>query len=429
MELLRYINYKLNSKLFLLPIFITSLLFLTYLKPSYAQEQVLKIWEVRSIDTMKTSRDRALSELNNSNYDIQIQKELSAIKEMGANYVAVDTPYDEEFLPYLNRWVMLARKTGLHIWFRGNWSNWEGWFDYPKNMRPQEHIRKTAEFIETHPDLFMDGDAFDPCPECENAGFWKQPEDDEKYRQFIRNQRITVKNAFAKIGKDVHTNWFSIIGGRAKDVLDQKTFDALDNLITIDHYIKNPSGMSEYVDYFSQNFNTKVLVGEFGVPIPDINGDMDETEQAEFINQVFKQLYKNKDSVLGINYWVAVGGTTRLINDDGTPRQAVDVIKNYFIPGMVRGAVINTLGKQLNKISVKTDDGLNETTTDNQGNYVLIIPAGSVNILVGGDKYKTSTQKLVITRGNEVIQDTVLEPKTPPIFYRLHLFLKKKFNL
>ena len=386
-------------------------------QPSY-------LWPVRSVDTMKTSRDKARVRLYDLKFDEEIEKELLAVKNLGANYVAIDTPYDDEFLPYLKRWVKQARKTGLKIWFRGNWSSWEGWFDYPKNLTPERHQAKTAEFIETHPNLFKDEDIFDPCPECENAGFWKQPDDNEKYNEFLRNQRIVLKNSFSKIKRRVHTNIFSIIGGRAKEVLDKKTLDALDNLVTIDHYIKNPSSMAEYIDYFSQNFQTKVLVGEFGAPIPDINGSMDENQQAIFIDEVFQKLYKNKTDVFGINYNVLSQGTTKLLNDDGTERQAVGVIKNYFMPGVVKGIVTNTLGDQLKNIPVKTGDGLNITATGRQGHYTIVIPASTVDIAVGGNKYKTVVQKEVVGRGAEITRDVVLEPQKIGFIYRIRLTIQ-----
>ncbi|MEK7522855.1 MAG: hypothetical protein AAB569_04695, partial [Patescibacteria group bacterium] len=144
---------------------IVSLLNFSTKEKIISQEQPKYLWSIRSIDTMKTSRDKARVRLYDLNFDKEINKELQAIKNMGANYVAIDTPYDDEFLPYLTRWIKLARKTELKVWFRGNWSNWEGWFDYPKNLTPERHQAKTAEFIETHPDFFKDGDIFDPCPE------------------------------------------------------------------------------------------------------------------------------------------------------------------------------------------------------------------------------------------------------------------------
>ncbi len=388
-------------------------------------EQPRDLWPIRSVDTMKTSRDLARAKLLDRKFDQEIMSELTAIKSLGANYVAIDTPYDDEFLPYLERWVKLARQAGLKVWFRGNWCNWEGWFDYPKNLTPAQHQAKTATFIETHANLFADGDIFDPCPECENAGFWPQPDRNNEYNQFVRSQRVLLGTAFGKIDKKVSTNILSIIGGRAKEVLDQPTFAALDHLVTIDHYAKDPTSMSQYINYFSQKWQTKVLLGEFGAPNPDINGDMDEKQQARFIDQVLQQLYQNKANVLGINYNVLTIGTTKLLNNNGTERLAMEVLRNYFLPGQVGGAVTNTLGDRLSDIPVKTSDGLNSTTTDQQGYYALNLPAGTVELVIGGNKYKTSGQNMIIARGSELRQDAVLEPEKIGFVYRLRLFVQK----
>jgi hypothetical protein len=90
------------------------------------------IWEVRSVDTMKTSRDLAREKLHDISYDQIIVRDLKLIKDLGANYVAIDTPYDEEFIPYLTRWVKHAREQGLKVWFRGNFGG-GGWFGYQKH--------------------------------------------------------------------------------------------------------------------------------------------------------------------------------------------------------------------------------------------------------------------------------------------------------
>lgn len=402
--------------------FFLGFIFLTPKNEDKAQSQPTYLWKIRSIDTMKTSRDRARNTLT----DGEIEIELRAIKNLGANYVAIDTPYDDEFLPFLKRWVSLARRSGLKVWFRGNWSSWEGWFDYPKNMTPEKHNFKTAKFIEMNPGLFEEGDIFDPCPECENAGFWKQPEENAEYNQFIQNQRKIVRDSFSKIKRQVYTNIFSIIGGRAKEVLNKKTLDTLDNVVTIDHYFKDPSSMSQYIEYFSQNYSTTVLVGEFGAPIPDINGSMNENEQAQFINGVFKKLYENKENVLGINYNVLTGGTTSLLNEDGTPREATEIIKNYFIPGAISGTVTNTIGDRLQNIQVKVSDGLNSTTTDSLGRYGLTVPASAADIVIKDNKYKykTISKKEMFSRGIEITRDFILEPQRKSLIYRVRLIIK-----
>src|SRR5258708_307200 len=103
---------------------------------------------------MKFSRDAARTEATNPNAQKEIANEVQVIKQFGANCISVATPYDEEFVPYLKMWIEEARKEDLHVWFRGNFSSWEGWFEYPKGMSTQDHLQKTKQFILTHPDLF-----------------------------------------------------------------------------------------------------------------------------------------------------------------------------------------------------------------------------------------------------------------------------------
>ena len=122
--------------------------------PNNAQEPATW-WKFQSIDTMKSSRDLAREKLNDSSYDIEIEKQVSEIAATGATHIAIATPYDDEFYPILKRWVSAARSHNLNIWFRGNWSGWEGWFEYPKINR-DEHIEKTREFILKHKEIFED---------------------------------------------------------------------------------------------------------------------------------------------------------------------------------------------------------------------------------------------------------------------------------
>src|SRR3989344_7391314 len=114
-----------------------------------------KFWKVQSIDTMKYSRDLSREKLEDKSFDSIIDDTMKKISATGATHVSIGTPYDSEFLPILKRWVDSARKNGLKVWFRGNWSGWEGWFGYPKISR-DEHIALTENFILNNPNLFKD---------------------------------------------------------------------------------------------------------------------------------------------------------------------------------------------------------------------------------------------------------------------------------
>ncbi len=383
------------------------------------------LWEICSIDTMKLSRDKARQELNHPEFDTTIAQQMKLIKQTGANYVSVGTPYDKEFLPYLRRWVKAAREQDLNVYFRGNWSEWEGWFEYPKNLSPEQHIAKTVKFIEENAELFQSGDIFDPCPECENAGHWPQPAKDQEFREFVIKQQNATKAAFKQINIPVDVRQ-SIIGGRAKEVLDSESLKQLGNRVQIDHYVPNPKGMSEYLDYF-ESAQTKTLVSEFGAPIPDMNGSMTEKQQADFIRSVLETMYRHNGSVDGLNYWVLSHGTTELVDESGKPRLAYEVIKEYFTPQIVSGRIVDELDKPISGVKVKTSDG-NQVLTDENGFYSLKFPIREMDLIIESDKFATQSAHIAKgDLGSTTRQNFTLKPTDPSLLYRLQLWWKETF--
>ncbi len=382
------------------------------------------IWEVRSVDTMKTSRDMARAKLGDISYNKEIERQIKLIKGLGANYVAIGTPYDEEFLPYLKRWVKIARDNDLKIWYRGSFSGYEGWFEYSKSVTPDQLLTKTQDFIVTNEDLFEDGDIFDPCPECENGGYWPQPSKDKEYEAFVVKKQKILGDSFKKIDKKVIYNFNSIIGGRAKETLSQNTLNELNNVVAIDHYAPKEKSYEEYIEYF-KSLNSDVVISEFGAPIPDMHGAMTEKTQAEFVNRVLGKLYYEKENVRGINYWVLNIGTTSLYNADYSERQVAKVLKNYYSPVVINGEIRNTAGDRLNNIEIKTSDGTNSVKTDDRGFYQIVIPAGEINLKVGSDTFYSENFKIMLESGQEHVEDFTLEPKQKDFIYNLRLRIKK----
>lgn len=389
------------------------------------REKAARIWEIQSIDTMKTSRDQARAQLNNKEYDKVIDQEARAIKDLGATHIAIGTPYDEEFLPYLKRWVSAARRHNLNVWFRGNFSRWEGWFDYPKDMSPEEHLTATSQFITDNKNLFKDGDAFDPCPECENAGHWPQPAKNNEFNEYLVRQHEGVKEATAKTGKNIITNAFSVIGGRAYEVMSPGAAQALDDVVVIDHYIKDPANMGEYVTYFHNELGARTLVGEFGAPIPDINGEMTEAQQAKYVDDIMTELYKQRSRVYGMNYYVLSVGTTALLNEDGSERQAASVLRRYYKPAVVRGRVTDATGAPASDVRIVTSDGISETVTQKDGSYTLAVPVQSVTLRYESRTYIPQQKAVVITEAGDVKQNVVVSPQSPTLFYKMRLWFKK----
>lgn len=307
-----------------------------------SEDKELSIWEFKSVDTMKYSRDLSREKLNDTSFDVIINEQVEAIAKTGATHVSIATPYDEEFYPILERWVKAARKNNLNVWFRGNWSGWEGWFDYKKITR-EEHIEKTQNFITTHPDLFADGDVFTACPECENGGPGdpRLKGDVEEHRQFMIDEYGVTKSAFKQINKNVRSNFNSMNGDVAKLVMNKETTKAMDGIVTIDHYVATPEKLTSDIKALSVSSGGKIVLGEFGAPIPDIHGQMTEDQQAEWIDKALYRVAVNTPQVIGVNYWTNTGSSTELWKKDGTAKKAVETLTSYYNAPVIQVNVKN----------------------------------------------------------------------------------------
>lgn len=288
------------------------------------------LWSVRSVDTMKYSRDLAREKRTDTSFDAVIEEQVKNIAGTGASHIAIATPYDEEFVPYLARWVNMARKYKLHVWFRGNFSGWEKWFDHERITRV-EHLDLTAKFIVDNPTLFEDGDIFTPCPECENGGPGdpRMTGDVIGHRQFLIDSTRVGKDAFAAIGKNVAVGYHSMNYDVAMAVMDKPTTEAVGGIVAIDHYVRSSEKMVKDIEILKEQSGGQIFLGEFGAPIPDLNGKMTEDQQADWLRQTLDLLIANK-SVVGLNYWVGVGGSTELWNGAGVPRRGVEVLTSYY---------------------------------------------------------------------------------------------------
>ncbi|MBI2028302.1 MAG: hypothetical protein HYT07_01710 [Candidatus Levybacteria bacterium] len=285
---------------------------------------------ITSVDTMKYSRDIAREKLKDLSFDNTIEKQVRDVAATGATHVAVGTPYDDEFLPYLDRWVSTARKYNLSVWFRGNLSGWEKWFDYPTIGR-DEHTAGIVKFINNNKSLFEDGDIFVTCNECENGGPGdpRHNGDVAGHREFLIKEYKEAKKAFEKIGKKVAANFNSMNGDVARLIMDKETTKALGGIVVVDHYVRSPEVLAEDLKNIAEKSEGKIVLGEFGVPILDINSDMTEEEQADWINEALARIFLIPE-VIGVNYWVNLGGSTSIWNENGSKKSSVDVITSYY---------------------------------------------------------------------------------------------------
>ncbi len=357
-------------------------------------------WKYQCVDTMKSSRDRAREWINRPSYRADIRRQMDIIASLGANCVSIGTPYDEEFIPYLTSWVDAARDAGLHVWFRGNFAGWEGWFDYKRISDESTQHVAVAQFVRSHPDLFRDGDIFTSAPEAENGGPFQPGNSSqyEQYRNFLIDSYSECRNLFKEIQRDITCNWFSMSGGHAKSIFTKPSVIALDNVVTIDHYTRDSRDMGEYVDYFVKQYKAQVVIGEFGAPIPDLNGSMTEEEQAVFVRHLFEELLQRKDSVAGVNYWTLYEGSTRLLNEDYSERLVAETTRDYFMPGTVVGRVTSVHEKSIAGAYVEVEGKKLGVTTDANGYFSLQLPAGEYALTVSDFNKKVTSERFVLDR-------------------------------
>lgn len=361
--------------------------------------QAASWWNVQSIDTMKYSRDMARQVLHDQAYDRQIDAQMKSIAATGVTHVAIATPYDEEFYPVLKRWVDSAHRHGLHVWFRGNWSGWEGWFDYAKITRAQ-HMQKTKDFLEKHKDLFQDGDIFTACPECENGGPGdpRATGDVVGYRAFIVNEYQMTKNEFTKMHKNIASNWQSMNADVARVVMDHATTTSMDGLVVIDHYVMDPASIARDVEAIATQSGGMVALGEFGAPIPDIHGAMTESQQAGWIDSAMKNLL-NAKHLAGLSYWVNMGGSTQLWNDDGSARSAVATLESYYSPKNVHGVISGLFGRGIPGAIITSSEG-KMATADKSGVFdIPYMNAKTVSFHISASPY-TSRDVSLLTISN-----------------------------
>lgn len=300
----------------------------------YIQEIVLPVpddvWQIQAIDTMKFSRDLAREKGDDTSFEKTIQNQVRDVAKTGATHISIGTPYDEEFIPFLKKWVSASRKQGLHIWYRGNMSGWEGWFDYPLITR-EEHTVMIKAFIQNNSGLFEDGDLFSTCPECENGGPGDPRETGDVigHRKFLIDEYRQTTELFKELGKDVQTNFNGMNYDVALLIMDTQTTQQLGNVIVIDHYVKTPEQTVADITALAKSTSGRIMLGEVGAPIPDIHGDMTEDEQNMWVEDLLS-LLSQETSVIGVNYWTGNGASTEIWNANGTPRKAVEAIKTYF---------------------------------------------------------------------------------------------------
>lgn len=380
--------------------------------------KVVNPFKFRAIDTMKYSRDLAEEKLYSKSFDAVIDAQMKLIEDSGATHVAIDTPYDEKFYPILKRWVDSARAHHLAVWFRGNFSGWEGWFGYGKISRAS-HEYMLNNFLSAHPELFQSGDIFSPCPECENGGPGdpRATGDAAGYNQFLTEEYVISKQAFNTMHKSV-TVYASMNADIAKGVIDKDTARALGGTILIDHYVQSPKQFISDVQSISKRLDAKIGIGEFGAPILDLNGEMSQQAQADYIDSILDLLYQNSSIVPLVNYWVLTGGSTALATDNGNAKPVYSIVKSYFTMPKISGKITDTLGEYMQGVTVSVSGTTYSTESEGDGSYAIFLSHRYKKITFEKKGYKTVEITIPDDLEHVNYKDVVLEPTNPSLWYK-----------
>lgn len=346
------------------------------------------IWKYQCIDTMKQSRDSARSWKDRSDLKQIIERELDIIVSLGANCVAVGTPYDEEFWPLIRMWTDRAHSRNLSVWFRGNMSGWEGWFKYPRYTSVQQHHDGMRKFILANAKYFQGRDLLTPSPEPENGHLmgngnpWSKPGLTTALANFVLASQDNCEKALRDAGGRASCGFFGSNGYVAERVYNERIANETGNVIVVDHYVDTSKEFIKDFKTIADLHNTNVFAGEFGSYIPSINGVQSEAEQAQLVEEFLKAMYVNKKIFTGLNYWVLRGGTTALLRDDFTEKPVAKVLRRYFKPATLKGRVTDSKGKAVAGATVRLQDNSNSTRTASDGTYSMLVPFNSLELIV-----------------------------------------------
>jgi hypothetical protein len=308
-------------------------------------------WRIRSVDTMKLSRDTLKAQLT----DAQIAADVRLDTRLHLTHIAVDVYYDDP--AYMARWVRIVRASGLHVWFRAHWYAWEDHGDQRGSMSPHEYIEATRRFLQQHATLLANGDIFDFCSEPENGAYWlraygngwswRNSAAKSAFNTFIRSGIYMASTTLAHRGRGgVLVTVISVNPSIAERMLSKPTVQRM-GMLTLDLY---PEGTTRDPATATQRLLAEIAQVRRRWPVPVLLGEhgyardqeVDDATQARVLAAEMAALAR-LPYLLGQNYWVDAGGPgyggyTNLYRRAGsgwTPRPAAAVLAQAYA-GMAR---------------------------------------------------------------------------------------------
>lgn len=297
-------------------------------------------WSIQSVSSMKVSKDRVCDQPTLS----YLQQWVDTAKNLGVNYIAVETPYDNpscgNSVAYTKTWVDVIRSRGLKVWHRHMPLAFEGIYNVPKN-NTTDFLQQISDYIKAHSTFFQEGDIFTPIPEPQNGGIYGvtycpygicEFADAANFNLWLRNAMLTAELAFETVGlKDkIKIGYFGFDGFVTwgdnnpdwHGILEDATIAKMGN-ITIDHYPEavGDTMQNDLNELQAKYPNTPVIIGEWGT----ITGGNIEQQVLDSMGAAVRP------NVVGFNYWhLGPGGNEALINDDFSHRAQFDEVQSFY---------------------------------------------------------------------------------------------------
>src|SRR5258708_2112161 len=283
-------------------------------------------WPIQSVSSMKITKDIICTPQS----ETFISKWIDTAKELGVNYISIETPYDNppcgNALAYTKLWVSIIRSRGLHVWHRHMFTSFEGIYSAPKDPN-KNYLQMISDYIKANPDIFAPDDIFSPSPEPQNGGIKGVTgcsqdicifTSAKEFNLWLRNAMDVSNAAFQYIGLGgkIKVGYFGFDGFVAwgnnnpqwSGILEKETIQKMGN-ITIDHYPEAVGDtMAEDLNKLQKKYpNLPIVIGEWGTII-----------QGNEVKQVINSMQAAKrKNIIGFNYWqLGMGGNEELIYDD-----------------------------------------------------------------------------------------------------------------
>lgn len=309
--------------------------------PNFSTQSATLGWGIKSVSSMKETKDKICNQRTAS----FIYKWVAKAKELGANYVAVETPYDSpacgDSVAYTKLWVQAIRESGMNVWHRHMPTSFEGIYDAPKNI-DADYLPLIESYIKNNSMLFAAGDIFTPIPEPQNggiAGVSYCPQDKcyfknaAHFNSWLRDAIDRSNAAFTTIGLqnkvklgyygfDGYITW----GDNNPDwtgILEDTTIAKM-GVLAIDHY---PEAVGDTMENDLAELTAKyphvpIVIGEWGT----ISGGDRQAQVRASMGAA-----KKVKNVVGFNYWhMGVGGNEALVNEDMSVNEHYDEVQYFY---------------------------------------------------------------------------------------------------